>query len=238
MRWKLSNQAGSGFGAEADADPVRARADVNAGRVRMLHGQSFDMGGFLLPKGIAFKLGPGLATVVGFALGLSLSGLAAGSRGRTLPSGRRCRHGRTPRERNTEGHARGSVRGRWQGKITDHCCKREPRDPGTSHRLGVTSDEAEDAPRLRVPYGEDSKESAPPLKRRVETHTASIQNSAAPGSRAMAFSRSENKGVPSPAGWRIEARTIIGEALREPAAETVMGRADSRQRWGGCRAGP
>jgi hypothetical protein len=30
-------------------------------------------------------------------------------------------------------------------------------DPGRSPRIGVTSDEAEDAPRLRVTYGEDSK---------------------------------------------------------------------------------
>ena len=34
-------------------------------------------------------------------------------------------------------------------------------DPGTSPRIGVTSDEAENAPRLRVTYGEDSKESNP-----------------------------------------------------------------------------
>ena len=44
--------------------------------------------------------------------------------------------------------------------------------PGRSPRVGVTSDGAENAPRLRVTYGEDSKESKPPLKRRVETHTA------------------------------------------------------------------
>src|ERR1700730_17670693 len=49
-----------------------------------------------------------------------------------------------------------------------------------SARVGVTSDEAEIAPRLRVANGEDSKESAPPLKRRVETHTASIQDSSTP----------------------------------------------------------
>src|SRR5437879_8620378 len=49
--------------------------------------------------------------------------------------------------------------------------------PGRSHRIGVTSDEAENAPRLRVTYGEDSKESGPPLKRRVNTNTASIQDS-------------------------------------------------------------
>ena len=45
-------------------------------------------------------------------------------------------------------------------------------DPGTSHQVGVTNDEAENPPRLRVTYGEDSKESVPPITNRVETHTA------------------------------------------------------------------
>src|ERR1700730_9230121 len=49
-----------------------------------------------------------------------------------------------------------------------------------SARIGVTNDEAENAPRLKVANGEDSKESAPPLKRRVKTHTASIQDSSTP----------------------------------------------------------
>src|ERR1043166_3221172 len=52
--------------------------------------------------------------------------------------------------------------------------------PGRSHRVGVTSDGAENAPRLRVTYGEDSKESQPPLKHRVETHTASAQDNSVP----------------------------------------------------------
>src|SRR5262245_2756818 len=52
--------------------------------------------------------------------------------------------------------------------------------PVRSHRAGVTSDEAEDAPRLRVTYGEDSRESTPPLKHRVEAHTASAQDSSTP----------------------------------------------------------
>ena len=43
---------------------------------------------------------------------------------------------------------RGSVRGSRQG--LDHGCKREPRDPGKGHRVGVTSDGADNAPRLRV----------------------------------------------------------------------------------------
>src|SRR5262249_34841753 len=55
-----------------------------------------------------------------------------------------------------------------------------PRDPGKDHRDGVTTDGAESAPRLRVRYGEDAKESKPPLKRRVETHTASAQDSSVP----------------------------------------------------------
>src|SRR4051812_47003135 len=46
--------------------------------------------------------------------------------------------------------------------------------------IGVTSDGAENAPRLRVANGEDSKESKPPVKRRVETHTANVQGSSAP----------------------------------------------------------
>ena len=44
-------------------------------------------------------------------------------------------------------------------------------------RVGVTSDGAENAPRLRVANGDDSQESEPPVKRRVETHTASAQDS-------------------------------------------------------------
>src|SRR5262245_2446048 len=49
-----------------------------------------------------------------------------------------------------------------------------------SARVGVTSDGAENAPRLRVANGEDSKESGPPGKRRGKTHTASAQDSSAP----------------------------------------------------------
>jgi len=52
--------------------------------------------------------------------------------------------------------------------------------PGRSPRVGVTSDGAENTPRLRVTCGEDSKEPGPPLQRRVETHTASAQDSSTP----------------------------------------------------------
>jgi hypothetical protein len=45
-------------------------------------------------------------------------------------------------------------------------------DPGWNHRIGVTNDEAENPPRLKVTYGEDSQESKPPITNRVETHTA------------------------------------------------------------------
>src|SRR5262245_9974019 len=47
-------------------------------------------------------------------------------------------------------------------------------------RVGVTSDGADNAPRLRVANGEDSKESKPPVKRRASTHTASPQDSSTP----------------------------------------------------------
>ena len=46
-----------------------------------------------------------------------------------------------------------------------------------SARIGVTSDEAENPPQLRVLYGEDSQESKPPVTRRVKTHTARTQDS-------------------------------------------------------------
>ena len=49
-----------------------------------------------------------------------------------------------------------------------------------SARVGVTSDGAENAPRLRVANGEDSQESKPPVKRRANTHTASAQDSSPP----------------------------------------------------------
>src|SRR5262249_24843372 len=78
---ELSNQAGIGGGSEPEADPVGAGTDVNAGGVRMLHGQRLDPGGLLPTKGLALELGPGFPTAVGLALGLSLSLLAAGRRG-------------------------------------------------------------------------------------------------------------------------------------------------------------
>ena len=74
----------------------------------------------------------------------------------------------------------GRVRGSRLGPITSQCYKREPHDRGKYPRVGVTSDGADNAPRLRVTCGEDSKESAPPLKRRANTHTASAQDSSTP----------------------------------------------------------
>src|SRR5262249_44688382 len=88
-----------GFAGETDADPVGAGADVDASSVRMLHGQRFDLGGLLVPKGFALGLGPGFATVRGLAVGAGLSLRAAGRGGGWLASGSpgsRCRHGGTP----------------------------------------------------------------------------------------------------------------------------------------------
>jgi hypothetical protein len=77
----------------------------------------------------------------------------------------------------TGGHAllpRGSVRGSRQGKSVLPTGTTRSRE--VSARIGVTSDEAENAPRLRVANGEDSQESKPPVMRRVKTHTASPQS--------------------------------------------------------------
>src|SRR5262249_16681636 len=104
MSRKLAHQAGSGVGGETNTDPVGATAQGDAGGVRMLHGQSFDVGSLLLTTGLALDLGPCFATVVGLTLGLSLSSVAAGRRGGGwLLSGRRCGHGRTPQKRRGEG---------------------------------------------------------------------------------------------------------------------------------------
>jgi hypothetical protein len=40
----------------------------------MLHGQRFDLGSLLLMTGFALELGPGLATLIGLAVVLSLLG--------------------------------------------------------------------------------------------------------------------------------------------------------------------
>src|SRR5947209_6148990 len=83
--------------------------------------------------------------------------------------------------------------------------------PGRSHRLGVTSDGAENAPRLRVLYGEDSQESEPPLKHRVETHTASAQ------------------GSPAPVPWRWRSR---GARIRESHRPNYAASANGRRQQG------
>jgi hypothetical protein len=95
---ELLNHAGTGFGGEADADPVGAGTDVDASGVRVLHGQSFDPGGLPLMKGFALGFGPGLVSAVGMGF------LGAGRRGGgRFASGGRCRHGRTPPKRKGEG---------------------------------------------------------------------------------------------------------------------------------------
>ena len=97
------------------------RAEVDAGGMRVPHGQGLDVGGLLLTKGLALGLGPGLATAVSLTLRLSLSLLAGGGRaGGWLASDRGCSHGGAPREngKTSRGRARhppqGGVRGRRQ----------------------------------------------------------------------------------------------------------------------------
>jgi hypothetical protein len=85
----------------------------------------------------------------------------------------------------TEGRARRSrpeavCGGGGSDESPTHCCKREPRVRGRGHRAGVTSDEAESAPQLRVGFGEGPRGPEPPVKRRVKTHPASAQGSSTP----------------------------------------------------------
>src|SRR5271165_5649093 len=94
MGRKLSNQTGSGVGGETNTDLVGAGTDVDTGRVRMLHGQHFDLSSLLLTTGFTLDLGPAFTTVIGLPVVLSF--LGAGRRGGWLASGRRCSHGRTP----------------------------------------------------------------------------------------------------------------------------------------------
>src|SRR5262249_15649719 len=117
------------------------------------------LGGLLLLKGFGLGLGPGFATGIGFALRLGLRWLAAGrSGGGWWASGRGCSHRKAPKKRREEeiGVCPEAVyggAGSDQSPITvangNHTIRRR------SHRIGVTSDEAENAPRLRVLYGED-----------------------------------------------------------------------------------
>src|ERR1700730_4260953 len=95
----------------------------------MLHGQSFDVGGLLLTEGFALGLGPGLATVVSPAVGLSLGLLAAGKRGSWLASNRRCSHGGAPKKRREE-----------RGGIGEPAPRRCAGEVGvTSHQLTVAN---------------------------------------------------------------------------------------------------
>src|SRR5213080_1637967 len=106
----------------------------------MLHGQRVDLGGLFLTNGFALDLGPGFAPLVGLAVGLSLSLLAAGGRGGGwLVSGRRCSHGRTLHKRREEGivgHAPGQFAG--EVAVTNHksYLQTETTDPARNHRSG------------------------------------------------------------------------------------------------------
>src|SRR5438874_2465794 len=94
-----------------------------------------------------------------------------------------------------------------------------------SARIGVTSDEAENAPRLRVANGEDSQESKPPAKRRVMTHTASAQDNSAPvpwrwGSRTG--NRRLQRTSPSQLVQRTEVISLPGSPRRALSPATAL----------------
>ena len=151
---ELADQAGGDVRGEADADPVGAGTDVDAGGVRMLHGQRFDVGRLPLLKGFAPDLRPCFAPVVGFALGLSLRLLAAERRGGGLLSRRGCGHARAPHKRRGEGIAARPFRpcaGESAGERSR--LQTGTTRPGRNRRVGVTSDGAETLPGSESPAG-------------------------------------------------------------------------------------
>src|SRR5262245_32336459 len=93
-----------------------------------------------------------------------------------------------------------------------------------SARIGVTSDEAENAPRLRVSYGEDSLESGPPVKRRANTHTAITQDSSPPVPWRWRSRRARIRGFPRPD------LSSIGEASPAARALAVVSVEQGRER--------
>jgi hypothetical protein len=177
MGRELLNQAGTSFGGEADADSVGAGTDVDAGGVRMVHGQRFDPGDLPLMKGFALGLGPGLASVVGLAVSLGLGLLGAGSRrGGWSASGRRCRHGRTPQKRRGEGIGGQATRQRaGEAAVTSH---QSLLQTGTTRcREGVTGSGSplmrpKTLPDSESPAGKTPRSLSHHSPARVETHTA------------------------------------------------------------------
>ncbi len=112
-------------------------------------------------------------------------------------------------------------------------------DPGRSHRVGVARDEAENAPRLTVAYGKDSKESGPPVKRRVETHTASAQDSSTPvpwrwRSRAARIRGRIDRHLEPPVDARDPRRAASGRRRYELIAIREGRDATPHPRGGGC----
>src|SRR5262249_4266591 len=98
-------------------------------------------------------------------------------------------------------------------------------DGGMYPRVGVTSDGADNAPRLRVAIGEDSQESKPPVKRRANTHTASAQASSPPVPWRWRSRLARIRGLqgtsPSQPGQRSEGISPPGSAARALSAATA-----------------
>jgi hypothetical protein len=92
-----------------------------------------------------------------------------------------------------------------------------------SARVGVTNDEAENAPRLRVLYGEDSRESKPPNGVPSQDTPRQGLSYLDPGSLAMAFSRSENQGGPLDRRAQVDRCNLLRSATPKYVFERVGG---------------
>src|SRR5262245_64593112 len=107
----------------------------------MLHGQSLDPDCLALLEGLALELGPSLATLVGLAVGLSLSLLGAGSRGGGgLAPGRGYSHGRTPRKEKRRACREAVCGGAGGDQSQVNVASGNHAIPARGHRIGVTSD--------------------------------------------------------------------------------------------------
>ena len=152
----------------------------------MEHRQRLDVSGLFVTEGFALGLGPCLATVVGLAVGPSLSLRAAGRRGGGwLAWDRRCRHGRTPQNREDSRGIGVPAPRRCAGEVAgiNHISRLQT---GTTRRgervpeLGSPVMGPQTLPGSESSTGKARRSLRHQSTRRAETHTAGTQDSSTP----------------------------------------------------------
>jgi hypothetical protein len=173
----------------------------------MEHRQRFDVSGLFVTEGFALGLGPRLATVVGLAVGPSLSLRAAGRRGGGwLAWDRRCRHGRTPQKREDRRGMGGHAPRPCAGEVTGINQQSRLQTGTTRLGEGVPGSGSPVMGPKTLPGSESSTGKARrslrhQSKRRAETHTAGTQDSS----------------TPVPERWRSRAARIWASSRPQPA---------------------